>query len=106
MKGEKPLSPREFKRTIQNGVSLVDFTAPWCAPCRVQAPIVQKVAEQLKGRAMVVELNIDENRETAVKLGIRSIPTLILFKNGDEIQRFVGLQAMDTLLSAVEKMLN
>ena len=95
----------EFEKIIENGVSLIDFNAPWCAPCRAQEPIIQKLSEQFKGKALVAEMNIDENQDTAMKLGIRSIPTLALFKNGKEIRRFVGLQSQQTLSAAIESVL-
>ena len=71
----------------------------------MQVPIIQQLSEQFEGKALIAEMNIDENRETAVKMGIQSIPTLAVFKNGKEIQRFVGLQSQDTLSKAIEEML-
>jgi thioredoxin 1 len=105
MEATKILSAEDFENAIENGVSLVDFNAPWCAPCRMQSPIIQQLSEQFEGKALIAEMNIDENRETAVKMGIQSIPTLAVFKNGKEIQRFVGLQSQDTLSKAIEEML-
>jgi thioredoxin 1 len=105
MEATKNLSAENFENAIENGVSLVDFNAPWCAPCRMQVPIIQQLSEQFEGKALIAEMNIDENRETAVKMGIQSIPTLAVFKNGKEIQRFVGLQSQDTLSKAIEEML-
>lgn len=105
MEATKILSAENFENAIENGVSLVDFNAPWCAPCRMQVPIIQQLSEQFEGKALIAEMNIDENRETAVKMGIQSIPTLAVFKNGKEIKRFVGLQSQDTLSKAIEEML-
>ena len=105
MEATKILSAEDFENAIENGISLVDFNAPWCAPCRMQVPIIQQLSEQFEGKALIAEMNIDENRETAVKMGIQSIPTLAVFKNGKEIQRFVGLQSQDTLSKAIEEML-
>ena len=105
MDATKILSTEEFENAIKNGVSLVDFNAPWCAPCRMQGPIIHQLSEQFKGKALIAEMNIDENRETAVKMGIQSIPTLAVFKNGKEMKRFVGLQSQDTLSKAIEEML-
>jgi thioredoxin 1 len=93
---------KEFKQSIENGVSLVDFNAPWCGPCRAQEPIIQQLSEQFSGKATIAEMNIDNNQETAIALGIQSIPTLALFKNGKEVQRFVGLQSSKTLSQALE----
>ena len=105
MEAKKIINEEEFNNTIENGVSLIDFNAPWCAPCRAQGPIVQKLSEQFEERAVIAEMNIDENQQTAMKLGIQSIPTLAIFKNGKEIQRFIGLQSQDTLSAAIEKVL-
>jgi len=95
-----------FQETTTNGVVLVDFNAPWCGPCRFQEPIIKNIAKQFEGKAIVSEVNVDENRETAIRLGIQSIPTLILFKNGREIKRFIGLQPAETLSHAIQSALD
>ena len=105
MEVKKIINEEEFNNAIENGVSLIDFNAPWCAPCRAQGPIVQKLSEQFEERAVIAEMNIDENQQAAMKLGIQSIPTLAIFKNGKEIQRFIGLQSQGTLSAAIEKVL-
>lgn len=105
MEAKKIINEEEFNNTIKNGVSLIDFNAPWCAPCRAQGPIVQQLSEQFEERAVIAEMNIDENQQTAMKLGIQSIPTLAIFKNGKEIQRFIGLQSQGTLSAAIEEVL-
>jgi thioredoxin 1 len=97
------LSEKDFKYAIGKGVTLVDFNAPWCAPCRAQDPILNRLAERFSGKAAVAKINIDENREIALNLGIQSIPTLIFFKNGRELQRFVGLQSEKVLADALER---
>jgi thioredoxin 1 len=86
METVKLATENDFQDTITNGVVLVDFNAPWCAPCRFQEPIVKDLARQFEGQALVSAFNVEENRDTAIRLGIHSIPTLILFKNGLEIQ--------------------
>ncbi|MBN2062076.1 MAG: thioredoxin fold domain-containing protein [Deltaproteobacteria bacterium] len=88
-----------------SGLVLVDFGAPWCAPCSLQEPIIRQLAIQFKGKALVGAVNIDESYDMALNLGIQSIPTLILYKNGKEIKRFVGLQSEITLSEALEKLL-
>lgn len=100
------ISADDFEIAIKNGVTLVDFNAPWCAPCRAQEPILAKLATQFEGKAQIAAMNIDNNREAAGELGIQSIPTLIIFKNGKEIQRFVGLQSENTLADVIESLLN
>ncbi len=105
MEAKKIINEEEFNNAIENGVSLIDFNAPWCAPCRAQGPIVQQLSGQFEERAVIAEMNIDENQQTAMKLGIQGIPTLAIFKNGKEIQRFIGLQSQGTLSAAIEKVL-
>jgi thioredoxin 1 len=70
--------------------TLVDFWAEWCGPCRAIAPTVEAVAEEFEGKANVVKMNVDENMNVPQRYGIRGIPTLILFKNGQEQERYVG----------------
>lgn len=101
----KESSRRQLNEMIRQGVSLIDFNAPWCAPCRTQKPIIDHLAEKYKNQVFVAELDVDENRETAMELGIASIPTLILYKESVEVERFVGLQDMETLSMAIENLL-
>ena len=96
----------ELEAAKKKGLILLDFSAPWCAPCRLQEPIIRQLADQFTGKAVIAEVNIDASREIAANLGIRSIPTLILFINGKEVQRFVGLQSEATLSEAMEKLLS
>lgn len=106
MKTKKIKSLKEFKSIKDSGVSLIDFTAPWCAPCRQQEPIVAQVAKKFGGRAVVSEVNIEKNPKAAGMLSVRGIPTIVIFKNGREKARFVGLQTEKTLTEALEKQLN
>ncbi len=105
MNQAKESSHQNFKEMISEGVSLVDFNAPWCAPCRAQKPIIDDLAEKYKGRVAVMELDVDENRREAMELGIASIPTLILYKDSREVERFIGLQNADTLSVSIENAL-
>ena len=99
------LTDGNFAETICSGVTLVDFWAPWCAPCMTQGPIVEQVAKKVDGRAKVAKVNVDEGQQAAGQYGVRSIPTLIVFKDGEPAQQFVGVQSEDQLVSAVEKAL-
>ena len=85
--------------------ALVDFWAPWCGPCRIQGPTVEKVAEKFDGRAIVAKINVDENPDAASKYGVMSIPTIVIFKGGSELQRFVGVRPEKELAEALEKAL-
>ncbi len=84
---------------------LVDFWAPWCGPCRMVAPVVDEIAAQYDGQLKVVKVNTDENPEVASKYGIRSIPTLMIFKGGEKKDIVVGAVPKTTLSSTVEKYL-
>jgi thioredoxin 1 len=97
-------STEGFQRAIEGGVTLMDFNAPWCAPCRSQEPILETVARNFEGKALVASMNIDENRDVAARLGIMSIPTLVIFKDSKEIQRFVGLQPEFALSEALNSL--
>ncbi len=99
------LTDENFVETIGSGVTLVDFWAPWCAPCMVQGPIVEKVAEKVASRAKVAKVNVDEGRQAAGQYGVRSIPTLIVFRDGKPVQQFVGVQSEAQLVSAIEQAL-
>jgi thioredoxin 1 len=96
------LNETTFNQTIRSGVTLVDFWAPWCGPCQLQIPILGKVAETIGNRATIAKVNVDAYPAPAAEYGVRGIPTLILFKNGAEIQRFVGVQKEHHLLDALE----
>ena len=76
---------------------LVDFYADWCGPCKMMAPLVEKLAEELDGEAVIGKLNVDDCEEIAMKYGVMNIPTLILFKNGQEANRVIGVQSREVL---------
>ena len=80
---------------------LVDFWAPWCGPCRAMSPAVEAAAQKLAGEAKVYKVNVDENPEVSPRFGIRGIPTLILFKDGREANRLVGLSSREAIEALV-----
>lgn len=84
------LTASNFDETVNSGVSLVDFWAPWCGPCRVVAPIIEELAEEYNGKANICKVNTDEEQDLAVKFGIRSIPTILFFKNGEQVDQMIG----------------
>ncbi len=95
----------QFRKTLGTGVTLVDFNADWCAPCRAQEPILKKLTHVYQDRAVILEINIDENQALATEYMVQSIPTLIIFKDGKEIKRFVGLQSETNIAKSLDQAL-
>jgi thioredoxin 1 len=81
---------------------LVNCWTPWCMPCRAQQPILEKLADELQNKVLITSLNIEENRNAAYRLNIHSIPTLVIFNDGEEIRRFFGLQKAESLTKVLE----
>jgi len=94
-----------FKEVVLDSADpvLVDFWAPWCGPCRMVAPVVGEIAEQFEGQVKVVKLNTDENPNIASQYGIRSIPTLMIFKGGQKVDMVVGAVPKTTLANTLTK---
>lgn len=82
---------------------LVDFWAPWCGPCRRIAPMIDELAAEYAGTAKVCKVNVDENQQAAMQYGIEAIPTLIIFKNGQPVQRFQGIPPKARLQEALDQ---
>jgi thioredoxin len=101
----KTLTDANFQETIKSGVTLVDFWATWCPPCQMQGPIVEKLADAFNGSATVGKIDVDENQAAARQFGVANIPTLILFKDGKEVGRMVGLQQEAALTGAINNAL-
>ena len=99
----KKLTDQNFEHQIKGGVMLVDFWATWCMPCKMMAPVLNNLSEDLTGNASVGKLDVDQNQAASAKYGVRSIPTLVLFKNGKEINRFVGVKTKVFLLKEIRK---
>ncbi|MFK4997519.1 thioredoxin [Bacillus sp. N9] len=92
-----------FASEISEGVVLVDFWAPWCGPCKMIAPVLEELDGELDGKAKIVKVDVDDNQETAGKYGIMSIPTLLVFKDGQQVDKTVGFQSKDQLAALLEK---
>ena len=101
----KEVSDSSFEKDVLGSSKpvLVDFWAQWCTPCRMLAPTVEAVAENYKETANVVKLNVDENPSTAQRYGIKGIPTLILFREGKEVERVVGATSKESITRMIEK---
>lgn len=98
---EIKLSSENFEKEVLKSEKpvLVDFYADWCGPCNAMAPVIEELATELDGKAKVGKINVDENSDIAVEYNVMSIPTLIIFKNGKEEKRLVGLRDKEELLS-------
>lgn len=85
---------------------LVDFWAEWCGPCKMIAPVLDEIASELDGKLTIGKLDVDENQSTAMAFGVMSIPTLMLFKNGQQVETIVGFQQKTQLMSKIQAHLN
>ena len=103
----KDVSDQDFEAEVLQSDQpvLVDFWAAWCAPCRMIAPTVDQVAQDYSGRAKVVKLNVDDNRETSARFNIRGIPTLLLFKDGEVKDQIVGATSKDQISKLIDQQL-
>ena len=99
------ITDADFQTTVAEGVTLVDFWAPWCGPCRMIAPILDELAGELKDKARIVKINVDENPLVAGQFGVMSIPTLLLFKDGKKVDQKIGGQAKPQLKAFIEQAL-
>lgn len=84
---------------------IVDFWAPWCGPCRMVSPIIEELAKEYAGKAAIGKMNVDENQQTAGRFGVMSIPTVMIFKNGQPVKSMVGAQGKDSYKKAIEEVL-
>jgi thioredoxin 1 len=97
------LTDKNFQHQTKNRLILVDFWASWCTPCRMMAPVLNDVADELNGNSHVGKVNIEQYQSLAQKFQVRNIPTLILLKNGKEVDRFVGIKNKEFLLQQINK---
>ena len=99
------LNNETFEKEVndKSGVVLIDFYADWCGPCKMMAPVLDELSDELAGKVKIAKVDVDENDELAYKYGIRSIPTLIIFKDGKEAEKIVGFNPKDALKSVLNK---
>lgn len=98
------LSDEEFTKVVSSSDKpvLVDFWAPWCGPCQILGPIIEEVAKETSESAVIAKMNVDENPQTAGMFGIMSIPTVIIFKNGEPKKALIGVQPKEAYIQAID----
>ncbi|MBN2456637.1 MAG: thioredoxin [Sedimentisphaerales bacterium] len=101
------LSDASFDEVVHNSVVpvLVDFWAPWCAPCRFMTPIIKEISDEYADKAKICKLNTDESRDSAIEFGINAIPTTMLFKDGQIQKKWVGLTSKKVITAAIDELL-
>ncbi|PWA12296.1 thioredoxin [Pueribacillus theae] len=97
------VTDRNFSDATKEGLVLADFWAPWCGPCKMIAPVLEEVDAEMGEDVKIVKLDVDENQETAGKFGVMSIPTLIVFKDGEPVDQLIGFQPKEALVSTLKK---
>ncbi|HCT5265137.1 Thioredoxin [Staphylococcus aureus] len=93
----------DFDSKVESGVQLVDFWATWCGPCKMIAPVLEELAADYEGKTDILKLDVDENPSTAAKYEVMSIPTLIVFKDGQPVDKVVGFQPKENLAEVLDK---
>jgi thioredoxin 1 len=99
------LTDEDFQNAISNGVTLVDFYADWCGPCKRMEPIIHELAAELKGQAVIAKFDVEKYQTVPGNFNVTSIPTVIVFKDGKEYQRIIGLRDKQTLKSMITALL-
>jgi thioredoxin 1 len=90
-----------FKNVISDGLVLVDFWAPWCGPCKMIAPVLEEISEEMGDQVKIAKLNVDDNQVTTAEYGVMSIPTLLLFKDGEVVEKVIGFQPKENLVEVL-----
>jgi thioredoxin 1 len=102
MSSATELSQSNFDTEVQNGVTLLDFWAEWCGPCKAVAPVIDQLAKDYEGKARVAKINVDNEGALAERFNVSSIPTLLVMKNGAEVKRFIGVTSKSDLAAALD----
>ena len=102
----KTVTDENFDEAIRNnGLTIIDCWAPWCSPCRMISPVIEELAEDFDGKAKICKVNTDEQQEIAVKYGIRSIPAILFFKDGEMVDQMVGAASKDAFAEKINAQL-
>ena len=104
---DKTFTDSTFKQDVLDSSTpvVVDFWAPWCGPCKIVSPTIEELAKDYEGKVSIGKLNVDENTETAGQYGVMSIPTIMIFKNGQPVKSMVGAQGKETYQRAIDEAL-
>ncbi|NLM55545.1 MAG: thioredoxin [Firmicutes bacterium] len=102
------LTDRNFQEEVldHKGLAFVDFWAPWCGPCRMVGPIVEQLAAEYEGQVKFGKVNVDENQRSAMNYGVMSIPTMVIFKNGQEVDRLIGAMPKQMIAARIDQWLS
>lgn len=95
------INDESFKNEISKGLVLVDFWAPWCGPCKMIAPVLEEISEEMGDQVKIAKLNVDDNQVTTAEYGVMSIPTLLLFKDGEVVEKVIGFQPKENLVEVL-----
>lgn len=97
------ITKENFKEVVANGVVLVDFFATWCGPCKMLSPVLEKTAGELEGKVKIVKVDVDQDGELAMQFSVMSVPTMIIFKNGEAVKQLQGFTPQPQLISALSE---
>ena len=103
---ELQLADNNFKKEVEQGkgLTVVDFWAPWCGPCQMMGPVIEELAKEYEGKVKIGKLNVDENPETSQNFQVMSIPTIVFFKDGKEVERVVGAKDKESLMDKIDEL--
>jgi thioredoxin 1 len=99
----KHVTDQNFSEETSEGLVLADFWAPWCGPCKMIAPVLEEIDGEMGEKVQIVKLDVDDNQETAGQYGVMSIPTLLLFKDGNVVDQVIGFQPKEALVDLINK---
>lgn len=97
------VTDQTFSAETSSGLVLVDFWAPWCGPCKMIAPVLEEIDAEMSDKVKIVKLDVDENQETAARFGVMSIPTLLILKNGEAVDKVIGFQPKEALTGVIQR---